>query len=140
MLRDSQTGLYHEKFFNELLELEKNRCGRSESLVLLMLADLSDFTDVSEREKIAKSIMDALSKVTRNTDVKGWHVEGLVVGIMLTEMGNTPTSPYSQSHIENKCLRCLRSHLGLEWSSRIQISWQLLHSGHILDIPKVSQS
>jgi hypothetical protein len=137
MLRDSQTGLYHQEFFNELLAFEKKRCGRSEGLVLLMLADLSYFRDASERQQLAKSIMDALSEVIRDTDVKGWHVKGSVIGIMFAEMGSTPTSPYVQSHIENKCLRRLCSHLGPERFSRIQISWQLLNSGNILDIHKV---
>jgi hypothetical protein len=136
MSRDSQAGLYHEECFREFVALEKKRCKRSQNLVLLMLADFSDFTDLSERARVAKSVMDALSNVTRDTDVKGWYVEGLVIGIMFTEMGKTPTSPYVQGHIEHKCLGCLRSHLGLEKFSLIHISWQLLHSGHVIDIPK----
>jgi hypothetical protein len=51
-----------------------------------MIADLSAFPDVFERQKIAKSMMDVFSEVTRDADAKGWHVEGLVVGILFAWM------------------------------------------------------
>ena len=75
MLRDSQTGLYNEEYFNELLALEQKKCERSKSPVFLMLADLSAFADLSERQKIARSMMEVLSHAIRDTDVKGWHVD-----------------------------------------------------------------
>jgi hypothetical protein len=75
MPRDRQTGLYHEEYFNEFVALEKKMCERSEGSALLMLADFSAFTDVSERQKIAKSMTEVLSVATRDTDVKGWHAE-----------------------------------------------------------------
>jgi hypothetical protein len=139
MLKDSQTGLYCEEYFNELLTLEKKRCKQSERPVLFMLADLSAFTDVSERQKIAQSMMDALSYVTRDTDVKGWHVDNLVIGIMFTEItSKETTSSLALRRIANKCSRRLEYSLGAKDYSRIHITWQLLHSGHILDIHKIS--
>jgi len=132
MPRDSQTGLYHEEYFNEFLAFEKKRYERSEGPAFLMLADLSAFTDVSERQKIAKSMTEVLSGATRDTDVKGWHVDGFVIGIMFTEMGGKEgTLPLERRHVTKKCLGRLQSHLGEEAFSRIQIDWQPLHSEHI---------
>ena len=126
MLRDSQTGLYHEKYFNELLVLEKKRCERSKNPVFLMLADLSAFAGVSERRKVAKSMMEVLSDATRDTDVKGWHVDGLVFGSIFTEMtGKHAVSSFPPRHITHRCLERLGSYLGVEKFSRIQISWQV---------------
>jgi hypothetical protein len=123
MLRDSQTGLYHEEYFKEFLALEEKRCERSKDPVFLMLADLSAFIDIQERQKIAKSMTEVLSDATRDTDVKGWHVDGLVMGIIFTEMtSKEATSPFA--HVVNKCLGRLGSYLGVERLSRIQISWQ----------------
>jgi hypothetical protein len=140
MVKDSQTGLYPEKYFNEFLAFEKKRCERSEDPVFLMLADLSAFTDESKRQKIAQSMMDALSAVTRDTDVKGWHVDGLVMGIIFTEMAyQGTTSKMVQRYVASKCLWSLKSHLGEEAFSRIQIRWQQLHSEHIPEIHTVSQ-
>jgi lipopolysaccharide/colanic/teichoic acid biosynthesis glycosyltransferase len=125
-LRDSRTGLYHEEFFNELLALEKKRCERSRSPVFLMLVDLSSFADLSERQKIAKSMMEALSDATGDTDLKGWHDEGLVIGIMFTEVaGKGATSPLGPRHIASERSECFASPLGAERFSRVKISLQV---------------
>jgi hypothetical protein len=140
VLKDTETGLYNTEYFNELLALEKKRCERSEGTVLLMLADLSAFTDVSKRQEVVRSMMDVLSDVTRDTDVKGWHVDGLVIGIMFTVMtGKEGTLPLEHRHVTKKCLGRLQSHLGAENYSRIQITWQLIQGGRILEIQKVSK-
>jgi hypothetical protein len=140
MLRDRQAGLYHEEYFNELLTLEKKRCERSEGSVLLMLADLSAFTDVSKRQEVVRSMMDVLSDVTRDTDVKGWHANGLVIGIMFTEMGGKEgTLPLERRHVTKKCIGRLKTHLGVENYSRIQITWQSIQGGRILEIQRVSK-
>jgi lipopolysaccharide/colanic/teichoic acid biosynthesis glycosyltransferase len=126
MLRDCQTGLYHEEYFDEIFALEKKKCERSKSLLFLMLADLSAFADVSERQKVAKSMMEELSRAIRDTDVKGWQVDGLVIGIMFTGMTRKEaTSPFVPRHFANRCLERLRSHLGAERFSRIHVTWQV---------------
>jgi lipopolysaccharide/colanic/teichoic acid biosynthesis glycosyltransferase len=126
MLRDSQTGLYNEEYFNELLALEQKKCERSKSPVLLMLADLSAFADVTERQKIARSMMEALSHAIRDTDVKGWHVDCLVIGIMFTKItSKEATPPFAPRHFANRCLERLRSHLGPKRFSRIHVNWQV---------------
>lgn len=141
MPRDSQTGLYHEEYFNEFLAFEKKRYERSEGPAFLMLADLSAFVDVSERQKIAKSMTEVLSGATRDTDVKGWHVDGFVIGIMFTVMTGKEASLLAvQRYVANKCLRSLESHLGMATFSRIQVSLQLLHSEHIREIHTVKVS
>jgi hypothetical protein len=141
LLKDSQTGLYNEEYFNEFLALEKKRCERSEDPAYLMLADLSAFTDVSERLNIAQSMMGVFSEVTRDTDIKGWHVDGSVIGIMFTEMtGKEATSLPALRRIANKCLWLLETNLGVETFSCIQISWKSLQNGHILEIHQANKS
>jgi hypothetical protein len=140
MMRDSQTGLYYEQYFNAFLALERKRRGRAEGQELLLLADLSAFTDVSNRQRIAQSMMDVFSRVTRDTDVKGWYVDGIVIGIIFTEMTCEEASPSMvQRYVANKCLRSLESHLGTESFSRIHISWQPLHSEHASKIHSASK-
>jgi hypothetical protein len=138
ILKDSLTGLYGEGCFNEFLDLEKKRCKRSEDPAFLMLANLSAFTEASERQDIAKSMMDVFFEVTRDTDVKGWYVEGLIIGIMFTEMtGNESTSRLALKRIANKCLWRLESSLGTDKLSNIKITWQSLKGERILEIHKV---
>jgi hypothetical protein len=132
MIKDSQTGLYYKEYFNEFLTLEKKRCKRLKDDGLLMLADLSDYTEEIDRRKIAQSMMYAFSGVIRDTDVKGWYVDGLIIGVIFTEMTRKEaTSKLSQRYVVSKCLSCLKSSLGLEAFSRIQIHWQPPYSERI---------
>jgi len=140
VLKDTESGLYNTEYFNEFLALEKKRCERSEDPAYLMLADLSAFTDVSQRLNIAQSMMGVFSEVTRDTDIKGWHVDGSVIGIMFTEMtGKEATSLPALRRIANKCLWLLETNLGVETFSCIQIRWQSLQSGHILEIHQTNR-
>jgi len=51
MIKDSQTRLYDKEYFNEFLSLEKKRRKRSKDEGLLMIADLSVFTEEIDRRK-----------------------------------------------------------------------------------------
>ena len=107
-VRDGRTGLYHEEYFNEILAFEKRRCERSRDSVLLMRADLSAFDEPSERQKIAALVMHTLSQVTRETDIKGWHVNGTVVGILFTQLKEQGKDRKTTAQrIVNKCSRSL---------------------------------
>ncbi len=124
-LEHRDTRLYREQYFNELLALERRRCERSRSLVLLMLADLSDFRDSSERLKTASLMRNVLSDVTRETDVKGWFAEDSVMGVLFTEMTPKSAFPFSPRQIADKCMGCLSSRFGAERFSRIGITWHV---------------
>ena len=124
-LRDDRTGLYHAEYFNELLALEKRRCERSRDSVLLMRADLKAFDDMSDRHEIAAHVMHVLSRATRETDIKGWHVSGAVVGIMFTQlMEQGKNRKATVQRIINKCSDSLRVSSDLERLSKVDISWR----------------
>ncbi len=90
--------------------IERRRCERSHDSVLLMRADLRAFGDVSERHEIAALVMHIFSHVTRETDIKGWHVSGAVVGIMFTQLAEQGKSRKATvQRIINKCADSLRA-------------------------------
>lgn len=127
MMRDSHAELYREQYFNEFLILEKKRFERSKDPLFLMLADISAFADIALRKNVAKSIALVLSETTRATNVKGWYVDGFVIGCLFTEMaGKEAIVPFAPKCITNKCVGSLASGLGVEIFSCIQISWQIL--------------
>jgi hypothetical protein len=126
MLKRRATQVYHEQYFKEFLTLEKKRCERSKGHMLVMLADLSRFHDKSERLKIAEVMAEVLSNVTRDTDIRGWYVEDLVIGVLFTEMAREEaTLPTTARHIANKCEGRLSSCIGADSFSRIEITWHL---------------
>ncbi|MGD0488405.1 MAG: sugar transferase [Syntrophorhabdales bacterium] len=123
-LRDDRTGLYHAEYFNELLTLERRRCERSHDSVLLMCADLKAFGDASDRREIAAAVMRIFSRVTRETDIKGWHVRGTVVGIMFTQLSEQGKNRKATvQRIINKCSDSLGASSDLERLSNVHISW-----------------
>ena len=125
-IRDGRTGLYHEEYFNEILAFEKRRCERSRDSVLLMCVDLSAFDEPSERQKIAGLVMDEVSHVTRETDIKGWHVSGTVVGVLFTQLKEQGKDRKTTAQrIINKCSRSLGTASNLERLSKVDISWRV---------------
>jgi lipopolysaccharide/colanic/teichoic acid biosynthesis glycosyltransferase len=129
-LRDDRTGLYHAEYFAELLALEKKRCARSEESILMMLVDLKALGDTSERCEVARLVAQGLSRVTRETDAKGWYVNGSVAAIMFIESakGKNPDV------IIRKCYNGLRESLDPEQFSRVRVSWSAFPD----DFPKLT--
>ncbi len=125
-LRDHRTGLYHAEYFNELLTLEKRRCERSRDSVLLMCVNLKALGNVSDRHKIAAALMRIFSRVTRETDIKGWYVSDAVVGIMFTRlMEQGEKCKTTVQLIINKCSDSLRVSSDLERLSKTDITWHV---------------
>jgi len=123
---DGRTGLYHAEYFNELLAMEKSRCERSHSSLLLMLADLSPLEGPSERQKVAALMMRTLTHVTRETDIKGWHVGGVVLGTIFTRVpGPGKDRNVTVKRIVDKCYRSLETSCDLDRLSKLNISWHV---------------
>jgi hypothetical protein len=91
-----------------------------------MLADLSGFPDSRERRKIAKLMTEVLSDATRETDIKGWHTEDQILGVLFTEMGGRQTSlSMMPGCVIDKCLERLSLHLGTEMLRCVKLTWHL---------------
>jgi diguanylate cyclase (GGDEF)-like protein len=74
-IRDSLTGLYNHRFFQEALEREVNRAVRHERPVALMMVDIDNFKAVNDRcghpsgDLVLKTIAQAIIKDTRRSDL-----------------------------------------------------------------------
>ncbi len=82
---DRQAGCYIEEYFQEALALERKRSERSERPFTLMLVDISRITPDDEWRRTACKVVETLSSITRDTDIKGWHLYGSVLGVIYTE-------------------------------------------------------
>jgi exopolysaccharide biosynthesis polyprenyl glycosylphosphotransferase len=126
MLRDDKTGLYNSEYFDELLTLEMRRCERTKEPVLLMLTDLSRIEDDTQRSAAAKTIVEALVPITRDTDMKGWSVDQRVIGVLFTGLSGIEDGLRSRVHqIMYKCSRQLSSVLGKEGYFQIDVKWEV---------------
>jgi exopolysaccharide biosynthesis polyprenyl glycosylphosphotransferase len=121
---DGDLTLVPEDMFRKLLSLERKRSERSRQRFVLMLVHTRKLLQAEGGETILGRIMRALSAATRETDLCGWYHDGLVVGVIYTEIGTEDiTSVLSALH--SKVCAALRSTLDLEQMNVIQISFHV---------------
>ena len=76
--------LYCKEAFQEVIRKEAVRSSRSGRSPLLLLFDVSIWASA----EMTRKVTSVLSSSTREIDVKGWHTDGAVMGILFTEFGN----------------------------------------------------
>lgn len=84
---NSENATYNEQHFNEVVCLEQKRSDRSKKPFLIMLVDIRNAIENGNNDKVCQSVIEALSKSTREIDTKGWHKYGAVMGVLFSELG-----------------------------------------------------
>jgi exopolysaccharide biosynthesis polyprenyl glycosylphosphotransferase len=70
----------------KMLCLERNRAERSGRRLVLMLIESQSLLKPGDQVGAAEKIQCALSRATRETDIKGWYRDGAVIGVIFTEI------------------------------------------------------
>lgn len=116
--------IFSEDAFREVLTLERRRADRSRRPFILMLVD----AQAAKRQGIDSNFNDRLtwtvSAATRETDVIGWYKDGLILGVIFTELkssGEVSASELVRAKIE----RALDENLDPEVKSRLIVSVHL---------------
>jgi Sugar transferases involved in lipopolysaccharide synthesis len=81
---EDKYGFYMERYFNNLLVVERKRSERSRKHFLLMLIDISKII-IAEQGPFIGKISSALETSTRDIDTKGWYKNKKILGIIFTE-------------------------------------------------------
>lgn len=87
VLRDADYGIYVERYFRELLCLERKRAERSKKPFLLMLVYADGVGINGDRSDALNKICQVTLTCTREIDIKGWYQDHEVVGVIFTEIG-----------------------------------------------------
>jgi len=111
-----------EELFHRMIARERKRTERSHKPFLLMLLDMGDEASAETEQNSLGKILDVLSLATRETDAAGWYKDGLVVGVMFTEIDVD-----EKKHILNTMLTrvssTLQDNLSFEQFNQISISF-----------------
>ena len=111
-----------EKSFHKMISSERRRTERSHKPFLVMLLDMGDEAPDTKHEHGLGRIVNVLSLATRETDAVGWYKNGLVVGVMFTEV-----DAEEKKHILNTMLArvssTLQDNLSFEQFNQISISF-----------------
>jgi lipopolysaccharide/colanic/teichoic acid biosynthesis glycosyltransferase len=116
-------GFLAQPAFMRMLCLERKRTERSRRRFVLMLLDAGSLLRAGDKTEIFDRLMTALSRSSRETDIKGWYEEGTVLGVIFTEIGDE--GQLVASALLAKITKALVNTLGLEQIKEISISFHL---------------
>ena len=122
---DEEFDCYGEKYFNELLSIERKRSERSKRPFVVMTFDFTGITDMTSRRGSIKWAVNTLSMITRETDIKGWYRSLEVLGVIFTEINGLETET-----LQKYILKDLQASLAKEQLDFIRISLLIRTSVH----------
>jgi lipopolysaccharide/colanic/teichoic acid biosynthesis glycosyltransferase len=79
-------GMLPQELFTKLLCLERKRTERSGRRFVLMCLDTGNLLKAAKAPALA-NLLSAITRATRDTDLKGWYRDGSVIGVIFTEVG-----------------------------------------------------
>jgi len=79
-------GLLDEVSFQAMIAFERKRSERSSKAYALVLVAASDSLPTHKRESLLEKVSTALTTLTQDTDVTGWHKASSVVGVIFTDL------------------------------------------------------
>ena len=97
-------GFHDQEYFHESLILERKRSERSKRPILLMTVSFESIKDPRENQQIVGEFQKAIVSVTRETDIKGWYRDQVVLGVLFTEL-NQPFDGV----VEKRMMQSLRA-------------------------------
>ncbi len=115
---DDEYSCYKEEFFHEFLVFERRRSERSGRPFLVMTMDFRGIRDPESRRESVRWAVQTLSVLTRDTDIKGWYENPMVLGVIFTEMNSLETET-----LQNKIHESLSARLSEEQLDDIRLSF-----------------
>jgi lipopolysaccharide/colanic/teichoic acid biosynthesis glycosyltransferase/GGDEF domain-containing protein len=116
--------LLAEASFIRVLSLERRRAERSGRQFLLMLLDARGVPGSEKRDQVLLKVASAVSRSTRETDIRGWYEQDAIFGVIFTEVGPADTNLLLNA-VQTKVGGALRSELNLRQVNDIHISFHL---------------
>jgi lipopolysaccharide/colanic/teichoic acid biosynthesis glycosyltransferase len=116
--------LLAEDAFTTMLCLERKRTARSQRRFVLMLLESSTLLKGGNHVESFDKVLCALSRSTRETDIKGWYKDGCILGVIFTEIGAAEGKSVA-SALLTKVTNALCSTLGIEHINEIRLSFHV---------------
>jgi len=111
-----------EEAFHRMISIERKRTERSRKPFLLMLLDGGNQQQSTKSSKALNSVVSALLASTRETDITGWYEDGIVVGVMFTDL-ESDDKTVTLSTMLARVSATLRDNLTFEQFNQISISF-----------------
>jgi exopolysaccharide biosynthesis polyprenyl glycosylphosphotransferase len=118
---DFTRNILPEELFLGMLCLERKRAERSGDKFTLILLDARVALQNASTHDILRRITKAADKARRDTDIAGWYKDHAVLGIIFTELRDTPESGTNET-LRNKIQRSLATELTAEELDLVHVS------------------
>ena len=111
-----------EEAFHRMISIERKRTERSRKPFLLMLLDCGSRNGTKKSGKALEEVVAALLASTRETDITGWYADGVVIGVMFTDLVFDDKSTILSTML-SRVSSTLRDNLTFEQFNQIGISF-----------------
>lgn len=122
--KDLSQSLVCEKSFIGTLGVERKRAERSRNVFVLMLLHSGRLLSGDHDGKALARVEFAISSSKRETDFSGWYKENSVIGVILTEVGQTNRNSI-QTIMSARVKACLRVQLDEGQVDQIHITFHV---------------
>ena len=109
---ETAVDIFPRSLFMKMLCMERNRAERSGRRLVLMLVESPSLLKPADRVGAMEKIQCALSRATRETDIKGWYRDGAAIGVIFTEIPLAATSVVQT--LSRKVNHALHAELGAQ--------------------------
>ena len=118
-------GILAQEPFVRMLYVERKRTERSGRGFVLMLLESAGLLRADSSEDAFDKVLAALSSSTRDTDIKGWYKDGLVIGVIFTELGAGTDGRSVANALLTKVTEALSSALSIRQINQISLSFHV---------------
>ena len=123
-----------EAMFHRMILLERRRSSRSRKSFMLMMLEMRDQSTSNGNKVGIRKILSVLSLKLRETDIVGWYKEGVVVGVMFTDIPLDITSSL-QATLITRVREILKRHLNMQEFQHSDVSFHVLPEERAFDAP-----
>jgi len=114
-----------EEAFHAMLTRERLRAERSRKPFVLILLDSHAVPKKGRDTAFLERLTSVVSDATRETDIIGWYEEGLILGVIFTEINLEGKSPITEV-LHSKVMAALRDKLAHKVVSKLAVSVHLI--------------
>jgi lipopolysaccharide/colanic/teichoic acid biosynthesis glycosyltransferase len=120
-----RVSVFKEETFHAMLTHERRRAERSRKPFVLILLDLHAVPKKDSGAASIERLTSVVCEATRETDLIGWYEEGLILGVIFTEVTLEGKNPAAEV-LHSKVVTILRDNLDHRVASNLAISVHII--------------
>jgi GGDEF domain-containing protein len=113
-----------EESFHKMLTLERRRAERSRKPFVLMVLKSGASAEAEVGDRFMSQVASVLLNSTRETDLVGWYKEGIILGVIFTEISLASTTPIIEI-LRSKVVGAVHEELSSKITSTLAVTVHL---------------